>query len=51
MLSGEVEHGDSLGNEGVIRTGDDPMVDVALDPTVPAGAILTPEEIEAFRGE
>jgi hypothetical protein len=35
----------------LIRTGDDPMVDVALDPTVPAGAILTPEEIEAFRGE
>ena len=26
------------------------LVDAALDPHVPAGAILTPEEIEAFRG-
>ncbi len=34
----------------LIRAGGDPMVDIALDPHVPSGAILTPEEIEAFRG-
>jgi len=35
----------------LIRVADDPLVQTALDPTVPAGAILTPEEIEAFQGE